>query len=192
MTIFEGRVFNGTRPIRDDAIDEQLPAYSTISMRWSRIRRTQTWGALKASSIALLAISLLSVPASAVTVDASSHAIGTVGTTNLQFSHVLGSGSNRLVVCGVQIANPTTAVPEVTPSVTFGGYPMTAITESQAPTPAESNTSKIETEMFYLNDVALSTTSGPVMVNVTLDAPPTGGLAASCTSFLIWPRPGLK
>jgi Glycosyl hydrolases family 28/Divergent InlB B-repeat domain/Bacterial Ig domain len=118
-----------------------------------------------------------------ITLDASSNSFGVTGTTSLAFTHALGIGSGRLVVCGVQIANPAGAVANVAPTVTFGGFTMTAIPGSQAPTSAESNTSKIESEMFYLNDTTLGTTSGPVAVNVTLPSAPTGGVGASCSSF---------
>ena len=125
-----------------------------------------------------------SVPAlAAAKLDATSYNIATAGTTSLTFTHTLGTGASRLVVCGVQIANPTAAVANVTPTVTFGGLPMTAITTSQAPSTVQSNTSKIESEMFYLNDSSLGTTSGAVTVSVTLTTAPTGGLAASCSSF---------
>jgi hypothetical protein len=119
----------------------------------------------------------------AVTVDATSQQFGAIGTTSLIFTHTLGSGSNRLVVCGVQIANPTAAVANITPSVTFDGIAMTAIAGSQAPTSAETNSSKIESEMFYLNDASLGAASGPVTVDVELPSTPTGGVAAGCTSF---------
>ncbi len=84
-----------------------------------------------------------------------------------------------------KIANPTTAIANTTPTVTFDGFPMTAIGGSQAPTSAQSNTSKIESEMFYLNDAILGTASGSVAVSVTLPVgyTPTGGVAASCSSF---------
>ncbi|MDR3735730.1 MAG: glycosyl hydrolase family 28 protein [Acidobacteriaceae bacterium] len=130
-----------------------------------------------------LVMGCLTQPASAaITVDASSQQIAATGTTSFGFNHTLGTGSNRLVVCSVQIANPTTAVTNVTPVVTFGGFTMTAIAASQAPGTGQ-NTSKIESEMFYLNDVTLGSTSGVVAVNVTLPSAPTGGVSAGCTSF---------
>jgi len=83
----------------------------------------------------------------------------------------------------VQIANPTTAVANVTPTVSFGSVPMIAIPGSQAPVTALQNTSKIETEMYYLNDSGLGTASGTQVVSVTLPSAPTGGVAANCASF---------
>jgi len=118
----------------------------------------------------------------AITLDATSQGFSTSGTT-LTFSHTLGVGANRLVVCGVQIANPTAAVANVTPTVTVGGYAMTAIAASQAPTTSQTSTSKIETEMFYVNDSSLGTTSGSVTVSVTLPSAPSAGFAAACSSY---------
>jgi hypothetical protein len=141
-------------------------------------------GKIRLSMMFALASCLFAArPSAAVTVDATSSSDGTVGTTSLTFTHTLGSGSNRLVVCGVQIANPSAAVANVTPTVTFGGIAMTAITASQAPSAIETGTSKIESEMFYLNDSSLGTMTGAETVSVRLTTAPTGGLAASCTSF---------
>ena len=123
------------------------------------------------------------IASAAVTVGATSQQFGTVGATSLVFTHTLGAGTNRLVVCSVQIANPTTAVANVNPTVTYAGITMNAIPASQAPTPAQSNTSKIESEMFYLTDSSLGTISGSVPVTVSLPSTPTGGIGASCTSF---------
>ncbi|MGA2351194.1 MAG: Ig-like domain-containing protein [Terracidiphilus sp.] len=100
----------------------------------------------------------------------------------MSFTHVLGSGSNRLVVCGVQYAVATAAAP-VAPTVTFGGFAMTPIVASLAPTHTETSTSKIVSEMFYLNDATLGTTTGSVTVNVSLTAATAGGMAAGCSSF---------
>ena len=160
-----------------------IPAVQRIS---NRLNTVQKPGSFRIGFVAALALCLfMGREAAAVTWDANSSAIGTVGTTSLSFNHVLGVGSNRLVVCGVQIANPTTAIANTTPTVTFDGFPMTAIGGSQAPTSAQSNTSKIESEMFYLNDTSLGAVSGSVAVSVTLPAgyTPTGGVAASCSSF---------
>jgi len=131
----------------------------------------------------LLSIIFAPYASAAITVDATSQQFGAIGTTSLTFPHTLGSGSGRLVVCGVQIANPTTAIANITPTVTIGGIPMIAITGSQAPTHTEASTSKIEGEMFYVNDTGLGSTSGVVTVDVELPSTPTGGVAASCTSF---------
>ena len=117
-----------------------------------------------------------------ITVDTSTAVTETTGTTSFMFPYTLGVGTNRLVVCGVQIANPTSAVSNVTPTVMFGTVTMTAIATSQAPGSGQ-NTSKIESEMFYTNDTALGTASGSITVTVTLPSAPTGGVAAGCTSF---------
>lgn len=119
----------------------------------------------------------------AVTLDATSQTVQTIGATSLTFSHILGTGPSRLMVCGVQIANPTTPVANVIPTVTINGISMTAIAASQAPSPSPS-TSRIESEMFYINDSSLGSVSGSVTVQVTLPgAAPTGGVGANCASF---------
>ena len=137
-------------------------------------------------SKAILSVALVSCfvagRASAVVADATSQQLGAIGQTSLTFSHNLGAGSNRLVVCSVQIANPTTAVANVTPTITFAGVAMTPISASQAPS-VSPTTSKIESEMFYVNDTGLGTASGPVSVSLTLPGPTSGGFAINCTSF---------
>ncbi|HSU31683.1 MAG TPA: hypothetical protein VLJ11_10645 [Bryobacteraceae bacterium] len=60
---------------------------------------------------------------------------------------------------------------------------MTAIPASHSPSTTQSKTSKIESEMFFVNDTALGTTAGNVIVDVTLPSAPTGGIESSCTSF---------
>src|SRR6516162_3541461 len=76
--------------------------------------------ASKAVAVAVLAACLEGVPASAaITKDAASQQIAAQGTTSVSLNHLLGSGTNRLVVCGVQISNPTSAVTNYSPTVTF-------------------------------------------------------------------------
>jgi len=142
---------------------------------------------LRCAVVALLAICLFTAPALAQnTLDANSQqqfaAVNAGTPSTMSFTHVLGSGSNRSVVCGVQYAVATAAAP-VAPTVTFGGGPMTQITASLAPTHTETSTSKIVSEMFYLNDSTLGTTTGAMTVNVSLTAATAGGMAAGCSSF---------
>ena len=121
----------------------------------------------------------------AVTFDASSNSGTTsnTGNTTVSFSHTLGTGSNRLVVCEVAIAN-STAQANVHPVITFGGATMTEITGSLGSgSPFGSGTSKIESELFYINDTGLGSMSGSLQVVVTLTTgPATGGTIAGCTS----------
>jgi polygalacturonase len=141
-------------------------------------------GVHRAVGAVALAAGLAAVPASAtITPDATSQQVVTGGSTSLSFSHALGVGSNRLVVCSVQIANSNAPVANVTPTVNFNGIPMTAIPETLAPTTVQASTSRIELEMFYLNDTNLGSTSGSVPVSVTVPSATQSGLSAICTSF---------
>jgi hypothetical protein len=116
-----------------------------------------------------------------VTKDASSFVTAASGSTTATFNHVLGTGTARLVVCGVTISSPTTGIAAQTPTVTFGGVAMHAVSTSQI---VSGSASKIESEMLYANDTDLGTMSGTETVNVTLGtAPIGGGLAVGCTSF---------
>src|SRR5580698_11294655 len=84
--------------------------------------------------------------------DATSTQTGPAGSTSLTWSHTLGSGSNRMVVCGVTLGynDAAIAVPlATTPSMTFNGLAMTA--SIQAPTHAESSTAKIFSQIFYID-----------------------------------------
>lgn len=128
-----------------------------------------------------LALGLGSAASAQVTKDASSFATAATASTSVSLTHVLGTGSSRLVVCGVTISSPTTAIALQTPVVTFGGVAMHAVSASQI---GSGSTSKIESEMFYANDTDLGTMNGSQTVSVTLTtAPIGGGLAAGCTSF---------
>ncbi|WP_420238540.1 InlB B-repeat-containing protein [Telmatobacter bradus] len=130
----------------------------------------------------LLAGFFLALPANAsITFDSASGTDATVGATALSFTHTLGTGSNRLVVCSVQIADYTAALALDTPTVTYGGIGMTAISGALYPT--TSKTSKIQTEMFYLDDNTIGSLSGVQAVSVSLASAPTGGIAASCSSY---------
>lgn len=141
----------------------------------------------RAAVAVLLAVCFFTAHGSAqITLDANSQqqfaAVNAGTPSTMSFTHVLGSGSNRLVVCSVQYAVATAAAP-IAPAVTFGAFTMTPITTSLAPTHTETSTSKIVSEMFYLNDATLGTTTGSVTVNVSLTAATAGGMAAGCSSF---------
>ena len=116
-----------------------------------------------------------------ITKDAVSSQTAAVGSTSISFNHVLGAGANRLVVCGVAIATPDTAVAVIVPTMTFAGQAMTFIAE--APTHAQAPTSKVFGAFFYLNDTSLGGTSGTVAVSASLPSTPTGPVAAGCASF---------
>jgi polygalacturonase len=130
-----------------------------------------------------------------IVVDKSSQAFVPIadpsaGTTTFTFNHSLGSGSNRLVVCSVQVSTPNGYETSYKPVVTFNGIQMTAIPTAQYPLTTSSTTSKIESDMFYLNDSTLGSASGslPVIVNLlqaptTPTSPTTSGAGAICTSF---------
>jgi len=145
--------------------------------------------------LTLAALFCSSIPASAaITLDAVSASSATQtaveGSTSLTWSHTLGSGSNRAVVCGVAIANTDTAIAPFAPTMTFNGIAMTAVTipasptTTLVPTHTETSTSKIETGMFYINDTSIgSLAAGSYTVVVTLPQTSTGPIAADCTSF---------
>jgi polygalacturonase len=136
-----------------------------------------------AAAIVLTACTAAAPAFAQITFDGKSQGIGTAGATSVSFSHVLGAGSDRLLVCGVQISNPTTNVVNVTPTVTFNGIAMTAIPSSQAPSTSEATTGKIESEMFYLGDTGLASLSGSYAVNVSVPTAPQGSVGAACVSF---------
>ncbi len=115
----------------------------------------------------------------AVTFDASSSQTGGA-VSSISWSHTLGAGANRLVVCEVAISNPSTAVAYSNPVVSFGGVTLTAIAGSLAPA---SGSSKIQSQLFYGTDTTLSALVGPQTVTVTESTMPGGGTAAGCTSF---------
>jgi hypothetical protein len=114
-----------------------------------------------------------------VTFDASSSQTG-AAVSSITWSHVLGAGGNRLVVCEVSVSNPSTAVAYTNPVVSFGGVTLTPISGSLAPA---SGTSKIQSQLFYGTDTTLSALVGTQTVTVTESSAPAGGTAAGCTSF---------
>ncbi|HEY5328310.1 MAG TPA: glycosyl hydrolase family 28 protein [Acidobacteriaceae bacterium] len=127
-----------------------------------------------------VALGVCSVSAQ-ITKDGVSSQTAALGSQSISFSHTLGAGANRLVVCGVAISTPAAFVAPIVPTMTFAGIRMTAITE--APTAAETNTAKVFSALFYLNDTSLGSTSGTVAVSASLPSAPTGPVAAGCASF---------
>ena len=119
----------------------------------------------------------------AITLDSTSSQAAGAGVTTLTWSHTLGSGTNRMVVCGVTIADPDGAIAPMAPTLTFDGIAATAVSGGQAPTHSESSTSKIQTQLFYILDASLATGAGTYTVNVSIPTAPTGGAAAGCTSL---------
>jgi len=140
--------------------------------------------------LALLALFVALLPsglqASAqITLDATSQQTGAAGIISLSWSHVLGSGGSRMIVCGVTLAYNDTAVAAplaVTPSMTFDGLAMTA--SVQAPTHAESSTAKIFSQIFYIDEAGLgSVGAGTYNVVLTIPTAVTGGASGGCTSL---------
>jgi polygalacturonase len=151
--------------------------------------------AYKAIGAVVLAGCFAAVPASAnITPDATSQSYLSIpnpasGTTSFSFNHTLNAGSNRLVVCSVQVSTPNGNETSYQPVVTFNGIQMTAISSAQYP-PTTSGTSKIESDMFYLDDRSLTSFSGsmPVIVNLlqaptTPTSPTTSAAGAICATF---------
>jgi len=136
--------------------------------------------------LAFLWIFLLSaLPSSAsIALDATSTSLAGAGATSLSWTHVLGSGGNRMVVCGVTFGYNDTALSSPlnpAPSVTFDGVTMTA--SVQAPTHAQSSTAKIYSQLFYISDSGLGARVGSYTVAVTIPTAVTGGASAGCTSL---------
>ena len=121
----------------------------------------------------------------AITVDGTSTQTGPAGTTSLTLTHPLGSGGNRMVVCGVTLAYSDTALTAPlasAPSMTFDGVAMTA--SIQAPTHAQSSTSKIFSQIFYITDAGLGARgNASYSVVLTIPTATTGGASAGCTSL---------
>lgn len=118
--------------------------------------------------------------AMAASFDAASYGTAASGSTTVSFNHTLGTGANRLVVCGVSVGSPDTAVAPITVGVTFGGVAMNLAV--QTPTHSQASTSKISGDLFYLNETGLGAASGSQVV-VTLQSAPTGPVVAGCSSY---------
>src|SRR5580698_8076353 len=140
---------------------------------------------VRAAKLSLAALLFGCIPALAqIRLDATSTQTGPAGSTSLTWSHTLGAGSNRMIVCGVTLGYNDTAVAAplaTTPSMTFNGLAMTA--SVQAPTHAESSTSKIFSQIFYISDASLGSLSGTYTVGLTIPTPVTGGASAGCSSL---------
>jgi len=138
-------------------------------------------------AILLLAASLSGTlcASASITLDATSTQTGPAGTTSLTWNHTLGSGGNRMVVCGVALGynDAAMAAPLASsPTMTFDGLPMTSAI--QAPTHAESSTSKIFSQIFYISDTSLaSVAGGTYSVVLTIPTATTGGASVGCSSL---------
>jgi polygalacturonase len=136
---------------------------------------------------------LCSVPAFAgVQLDATSTQVGIQGSNSLTWTHTLGNGGNRMIVCGVTFGYNDTALAAplaMSPTMTFNGVTMTSA--QQAPTHANSSTSKIFSQIFYISDTTLGTpAAGAYTVTVSNFTPVTGGISAGCSSFFGVLQPG--
>jgi hypothetical protein len=119
-----------------------------------------------------------------IALDATSTQTAPASTTSLSWNHVLGSGGNRMVVCGVTFGYNDTAQASPlspAPTMTFDGVAMTA--SVQAPTHAQSSTAKIFSQIFYISDAGLGSRVGSYTVAVTIPTAVTGGASAGCTSM---------
>lgn len=119
-----------------------------------------------------------------IALDATSTQTGPAGTTSFTWTHVLGSGGNRMVVCGVTFGYNDAALASPlspAPSMTFDGVAMTA--SVQAPTHAQSSSAKIFSQIFYISDTGLGSRVGNYTVAVTIPTAVTGGASAGCTSM---------
>lgn len=136
---------------------------------------------LRCAAVAAIILSCHSAKA-AITLDATSTQTGTAGSTSLNWSHALGNGGNRMVVCTVAFGYNDTAISSpIAPSMTFNGVAMTA--SAQAPTHAQSSTAKIFSQIFYISDTTLGTpAAGTYPVALSIPIAVTGGVAAGCTS----------
>ena len=160
-------------------------------------RATRRPASFRAVILAVVCACFFVASASAqIAVDATSHYNGAAtsgAVTSFTLSHTLGSGSNRLLVCGVQIASPNNMVQaNILPSITFNNStPMKVITNSNSPNQvpgnnyAYSSSIKIFTEMLYLSGTDLGTNvSGAVNISVSVPVlPASGSVATVCTSF---------
>jgi len=145
---------------------------------------------LAAISVTTLLLNCLPAVAS-ITLDATSTptAAATAGATSLTWTHVLGSGSSRMVVCGVTYGYNDTAQTSPlspAPSMTFNGLAMTtsiATLPLQAPTHSEASSSKIYSQIFWIDDASLGSLVGSYTVAVTIPTAVTAGASGGCTSL---------
>ncbi len=152
--------------------------------------RALTVGFRPISRVAMVSLASFLFPClpamASIALDATSTQTAPAGSTSLTWTHVLGSGGNRMVVCGVTLGYNDTALAIPTTntalaSMTFDGVAMTMAT--QAPTHAQSSTSKIVSEIFYISDTGLGVRTGSYTVAVNINTAVTGGASAGCTSL---------
>jgi polygalacturonase len=142
--------------------------------------------------VLLLPVLFASQAVAAVQLDGTSTQIAAQSATSLSWTHPLGNGSSRMVVCGVTFGYNDTALSSPlspAPAMTFNGVAMTSAL--QAPTHALSSTAKIYSQIFYISDTALNLpAAGSYPVNVSNFPAVTGGVSAGCSSFFGVSQPG--
>jgi uncharacterized repeat protein (TIGR02543 family) len=156
-------------------------------------RRSVPWVA----SLCVVLFFFGSLPAFAVVqLDATSTQVATQGATSMSWNHTLGSGANRMIVCGItlgyndtaQSTQPTTPA-SAYPSMTFNGVAMTLAVD--APLHSQSSTSKVESLIFYISDTTLGTPApGTYPVALTIPVAVTAGVSGGCSSFFGVLQPG--
>ena len=133
----------------------------------------------------LLSSFVVASPARAsITLDATSTGVGLQGSTSLSWNHTLGSGGNRMVVCGISYGYNDAALSSPlspAPSMTFNGVAMTSA--FQAPTHALGSSSKIYSQLFYILDANLPVSPGAYTAALTIPTAVTGGVSGGCTSL---------
>jgi Divergent InlB B-repeat domain len=139
----------------------------------------------RVAMVFLAAFLFSGVPAFAsIALDATSTQTAPAGATSLSWNHVLGSGGNRIVVCGVTFGYNDTAQASPlspAPTMTFDGVAMTSAI--QAPTHAQSSTAKIFSQIFYISDAGLGARAGTYTIALTIPTAVSGGASAGCTSL---------
>ena len=128
----------------------------------------------------LLLMALTTFPAeAAITFDAATRAATTSsGRTSLSWTHTIGSGTNRILVIGVSVANGNKTVPAVT-SVVCNGVMATAVPNSEV---HGGGTGIIETQLFFVLNGNLPS-SGSFPITVTFQSGVTGAAAGSVSLF---------
>lgn len=141
----------------------------------------------------LISSVLVALPGfAAVQLDGTSTQVAAQGATSLSWTHPLGNGGNRMVVCGVTFGYNDTALTSPlspSPAMTFAGIAMTSAL--QAPSHAISSTSKIYSQIFYISDTTLNfPAAGNYPVIVSNFPAVTGGVSGGCSSFFGINQPG--
>ena len=151
-------------------------------------------GSSQRATLTVLFLSLVgATPAgAAVQLDGTSTGVAVQGATTLSWTHPLGNGSNRLVVCGVTFGYNDTAVSSPlapAPTMTFNGVTMTSALQS--PTHALSSTAKVYSQIFYVSDTGLNfPAAGSYPVVLSNFAAVTGGVSGGCSSYFGINQPG--